>query len=342
MAKTFYILDSFLLPTGYNHMFMVQKIGKGFEYQGFKVKIVSRVEQITEPGFVMISNQPVYFSLGARHNPGGNLFRIIPGAIQRLGRILPIIEDISIRMQFIAYKKLAAQVKGKDIAVITWDLIAPRTEFLEQLGVRVIFTGDYYDRRPPTIDQRRLYDLVNDKNAKNGMPLKFAAAVDPDKVGEGCKNNKYLISYVGDKSYGPEYRAVFADNPRCKIVPTPPYITEEEKINIYKNSMFVLGITGPHSERLGHVPERIFEALAFGAICLTDNISAVKITDGCAILIRDTSELRQTVDRLERDKKARYALRRKGFKFIAKEGNWAARAKDFIDMAKKAYGIDFS
>ena len=238
------------------------------------------------------------------------------------------------------YWVVADQIKNKDIVVIGWNVHKDKY-FLEGLKIPIIFTGEYYDKKPVLDYQISWYELYSDSMGKNCLPLKFAADVRPDEVGNGCKNDKYSVSYVGDKTYGIKYRSLFVNDPSCRIIPTPPYITEQEKIEVYKNSMIILGLTNKQSKMGGHVPERIFEALANGAICLTDSEPAVRQTEGCAVRFRSTKELRILVDKFKKDERKRLALRRKGFEYIKRQGTWASRALDFIKMADKLYNVKF-
>ena len=302
MTRTFYILDSFLMPTGYNHMFMVQKIARGFGYKGFSIKIAGRVSDINKPGFVMISDHPVYFSLGMRHNSAGNRLYMIPAAIEKIDKRKGLAEKISDRLQKEALRKLASQIEGKDITILAWALYEKKHLF-EELDMRVIHLMNSYYTRPEREFERGWYDFC--KNNRNSMPLRFAADIDPGRIGEGCKNARYVVSYVGDKGYVPEYRKLFEERADCKIVPTPPYITEGEKQYIYRNSMMNLGLHSSMNKREQMVGERIFEAIGFGAVSLTDNECAAKATDGSAIFVRNRDELRETVYRLEHDNEER-------------------------------------
>ena len=321
-------------------MFMAQKVARGFEYHGFKVRIVRRISEIRSPGFVLICDHPVYFSLGARNNKSGNIFRIIPGAIQRLDNRIHVIGSLSTALRHKAYRDLTDQIKGKDIVVIGWNVDKDKA-FLESLNMPIIFTGEYYDKKPVLDYQISWYKIYSNNMNKNCLPLKFAADVRPDEVGKECKNDKYSVSYIGDKTYGIEYRSLFVNDPNCKIIPTPLYIAEQEKIRIYKNSMIILGLTNKNSKMGGHVPERIFEALANGAICLTDSEPAVRQTEGCAVHFRNARELKILVDKFKKDERKRLALRRKGFEYIKRHGTWASKALDFIKMADKLYNIKF-
>ena len=340
MPKTFYIMDSFLLPTGYNHMFMVQKIGRGFGYHGFKTKVVSKISEIDGPGVVMLCDHPVYYSFGSRRNRNGNVLRLIPGAIERIDRKVKIFSRISVYLQCRAYEKLAEQIEGKNVFLIVWNTTDKRKEFLDKLGIPIIFTSEYYGARPKTPCQIVWYRLYTNKKNRNCMPLRFGADVDPKAVGKGCTNNRYTIAYVGDKSYIRRYADLFEKRNDVRIVATPPYISEAEKVAIYKNSMIILGLTSDQSKRDNHVPERIFESLAFGAICLTDSMPAVKQTKCCATYFRNKMDLKEMIEKFRADKKLRGSLRKKNFAYIKREGTWASRAEDFINLANKLYKIN--
>ena len=341
MDKTFYILDSPTMPTGYNHMFFVEKVARGFEYNGFKVKVASRISEIIEPGFVMLCDHPFYYSFGSRHNKTGNTLRMIPGMIERLDKRLRFVARMSKALRYRALKDLARQIKGKDIVVIAWGA-NPERFILDELNIPVIFTCNYYYGEPEARNQLVWYKFYSDRKNENAMPIRHSADVDPEMIGKDCSNKKYLVSYIGDKSYGSEYRALFAGRPDCKIIGTPPYIPEEARKYIYKNSMFVLGLSSPQNKLDKIVTERVFEALAFGAICITDNIYAVKATDGCAILAKDAKELDNIVNTLRNDTAKREAIRQNGFELIRKSGTFASRATEFIELAQKLYSVKFA
>lgn len=337
MPKTFYIMDSFILPTGYNHMFMVQKIAKGFAYNGFKIKIVRKIEEINDPGFIMTCTHPVYYSFGARNNKTGNALRIIPGAIDRVDKF-NMIRGLSLRMQRNEYRKLALQIKDKDIVVIGWFTYI-ESNFFNELDIKIIHTGEYFRGKPLWDDQLRWWKFYTDKKNKSAFPLKFAADVDPKKIGVGCSNKKYQVSFVGDKLHHIDFYSMFLGNQKCKIVPTPPYISEAEKRYIYRNSVIVLGLHHEQNIVNRMVAERVFEAIANGAVCLTDHPDAPKATDNCAIFVKDSGKLKDLVETFKNDKDGVEELRRRGFEFTKKNGTWVARAKEIVNFSKNLYGI---
>ena len=233
------------------------------------------------------------------------------------------------------------QIKRKNLVVIAWNIIDERRDFLSKLGVPIIFTGEYYSDKPKVNYAKAWYKIYTNKLNKNCLPLKFGADVDPNRVGIGHTNKKYTISYVGDKSYGRPYVSFFNSLSGTKIVLTPPYIPENEKVKIYKNSMIVLGATSTNSKKANHVPERIFEALAYGAICLTDSKPAVEQTDRHALYFKDVNTLKSIVKLLLEDREEIKQLREAGFEYIRDKGTWASRALDFIKLAAELYKVNF-
>ncbi len=331
MAKTFYIMDTFLLPTGYNHMFMVRKIARGFAYNGFKVKVVRKIEEINDPGFIMTCDQPVYYSLGARNNSKGDIRRIIPGAIDRVDKF-KLIRNISLKLQHEEYKKLALQIKNRDIVVLGWFTYFDK-KFFDDIKVNIIHMGEYFRGRPLWKEQLKWWKFYTNKK-NNAFPLRFAADVDPNKIGVNCSNEKYFVSFVGDKLHHTDFYSLFLNDPKCKIVPTPPYISEIEKRNIYRNSTIGLGLHHEQNIVNRMVAERVFEILAYGGVCLTDHPDAPKATDNCAIFVKSKKELRDLIKKFKNNKDSMEELRKRGFKFTKKYGTWTARAKEIINFSK--------
>ena len=337
MPSTFYILNSFLLPTGYNHMFFAQKVANGFKYNGFNVKIIRHIRDITDPGFVLICDHPVYYSFGARDNKNGNIMRAIPWAINHIDKY-GFIMALSNMLRHRALRSLQSQIKDKRIVVIGW-FVQGDKDFFDKLGMKIIFTGEYFTGKPRWRQQLLWYKFYTNKKVKNVLPLRHSADVDPNRIGEHCKNDKYIASYVGDKSYIRPYMDLFQGDNKYKIVPTPPYITEGKKRAIYQNSAIIMGLNSEQNIKNKMVAERIFEAMAYGAVCLTNNPAALMVTNRCAILINKKQDFKAQIIRLSNNKRKMALLRKKGLKFIKMHGTWHIRAREVIRLSNKLYGV---
>jgi hypothetical protein len=324
MTKNFYILDEPDLPTPRNHRFFVEKFAEGFSFYGLNVEVVSSVDKIKEGSIVMISNH------GFEIMRGLNTWRLgsfkFSNEFKRkkvMNFTHRFMQEISSRADFAhglskferarnylrATKVLEKLSKIRNIVVICW-FYQDHVNLLEDLGIQYILTGEHFYAEPCDESHKRVYKLYKANN--KALPIKFSASVDPEKVGENCVNRAIRVCYIGSRSYKPEYYRLFDKNRDCRIVPTPPYITEEERINIYRDAMISLGLHSPENIRNNCVGERVFESLAYGALCLTDNPIATKVTNGISMLIKDQDHLMQLVEHYVNNEEERLALREKG------------------------------
>ena len=331
--KTFYILDTFSLPTAYNHRFFVEKFAKGFSYNGYKVKIINSIKQLREPGFVMVSDHNFYYSLGMRNNINGTLLWYFPALLEKIDKFKLLI-TVNEKIQKNALRKLAAQIKNKNIILIAW-YRNQQQNFIDLLNIPTIYTGEYFYSKP--YDKKHLDWYNFYKSKKNALPIEFAADIDPKKVGKNCKNKKFKVSYVGNRSYNQSMYKEFEDMDDCSINPSPPYISEKKRIHIYKNSMVSLGFHAKLNIKNAIVNERVFESLAYGAICVSDNRYAPLATDNCAIFTKNLEELKKRVKSYNNNKYLRKKIRQKGFEMIKKRGTYMVQAKNFITLAKHLF-----
>ncbi len=322
--KTFYIMDSFILPHAANHLFFVKKFANGFKYNGYKIKIISNIKEVKDPGFVMISNHSIYQSFGGK-NKKGNILRLIPDLIMRID-ILNFFDYLSKLIQKYYIKKLGKMAVKHKVTILAWSWEKDK-EFFDKNNIPVIFVGEYHFGVPYTAKSWYTFS----KNNKNVFPIQFAADIDPKNIKRYDKKD-IILSYVGNRSYETNIYSKFIGKDNYKIVPTPPYISEDERIDIYKRSKFSLGFHSQSNIRNKVVTERVFEALAYGCICLTDNPSAVKATDGNAIFIKSADEINTVIKNLMNNKKRYLELVDNGYKFAIMKGNYMFIASELIKL----------
>jgi len=141
--------------------------------------------------------------------------------------------------------------------------------------IPVILTGEYHSGEP-TPSHKAWYDYYH--SHESALPIKFAADINPASVGTSLPNKDIPVSFVGNQTYKPDWQREYKNNPTCLIIGTPPYISEADRVDIYRRSKINLGLHSEENIINLVVVERVFEAIAYGAICLTDNPSALKET----------------------------------------------------------------
>ena len=327
MPPTFYILDHPLLPTPYNHRFFVEKFAEGFTHHGFEVRVVDRLDAIRSPGFVMISNHDCFQGWA-----NGRLRRLLsgPGPLQPGTRLTA---PIGRRGRERVARKLARRLRGLDgVVVIAWSW-HPDSALLESLELPVIFAGESYWEEPQGEGQRQWRSF--NKRHPNALPIEFAAAVDPKQIGEGCANEAIDCSFVGSAAYKPDWQRAFAAEPRNRIIGTPPYISEAERLEVLRNSKVLLGLHSDSNIANALPVERVYEGLAFGAVVISDNPAAVGATDGIARYAPSLEEARRLVDSVLSNERERMELRDRGLEFARHRGTYAHREAPFISLREK-------
>lgn len=329
----FYIFDPWAMPTPYNHRYFVEKLGHGFAGHRLEVKVVSSIEQLTGPGYVMISNHNFLYSFGQHR-----LKRSIPGlALLGANQADPFktLAKIGTSLQRALLPRLLRRCASQKLTVFAWFWFE-HPELFANSGADVIFVGERFWTTPNTDYHRAWAEFC--RTHENSYMIQFAAAMSPSQVGEGCANDRYKVSFVGNRKYKPDWYSAFAGREDCRVQPTPPYITEAERVDIYRNSQVSLGLHSPVNISNGVVVERIFEALAYGCVSVTDNPHAVHVTDGCAQLVTEREEMLQLVDRINRDPELRATLRRKGLAYARAHGTYQSQAANMIALSKRLFG----
>lgn len=344
--KTFYILDDPYLPTFYNHRYFVEKFASGFALNGFEVKVAKSVAEVKDGGIVMVSKHGFMVdnlldkmkkmkgeNREKRYRLGNRIVGFLGNIVANPGMLRIYLSGDTKKKAEGALRKLAEK---KDTLVIAW-LPYEYIGMLEEIGFDYVISGPYFYKESDNPKVREWMHVY--RTDRKALPINFAAAVDPAKVGAGCTNDRIKVSYVGNRSYCPEYYEMFAGKEGCRIVPTPPYIPEEERLAIYRESMITLGLQKPLQTTM--VTERVYESLAYGALCFSNKELPEKATGGIAKYIKDKEHLAQMVEHYVADRKERAELRERGFEFIRNGHTYKHEADKFLERARELYGFRF-
>ena len=327
MTPTFYILDHPALPTPYNHRFFVEKFARGFTHHGHDVRRVERLSEISEPGLVMVSGHDWFHHVEPRRGigPAATMLKERSRLLARLGE----------RAKRRVVERLAERVAGRGIVVLAW-FWSGEADWLRGLGMPLIFTGERHYEQPASeyhAAWRSFYESSDD-----ALPITFSADADPRRIGDGSENERYGVVFVGQGLYKPDWYGTFAEGDGNRIVPTPPYIDEDERLDIYRNAKVVLGLHSDDNIANAVVVERVFEALAYGAVCVTDNPHGAPATGGVARVAATREEMESVVQGVLDDDSRRRELREAGFEFARTRGTYAHRAEEFIAARARMLG----
>jgi hypothetical protein len=324
---TFYILDHPFLPTPYNHRFFVEKFGQGFALNGWDVKVVRRISEISEPGLVMIGNHDCFHGWETGHLEP--LFGRIPAIrpsrklTTRPGR----------RGKQLVVRRLVQHLRDRpETILVAWRGYEFK-DLREDPGIELIFAGECCWGEPISEGRRGWREFS--KRHANALPIEFGAPVDPQSVGEGCENEAIDCSYVGSLTYEPDWQAHFRADPRNRIIGTPPYIAEAERQDILRNSKIVLGLHQPENVADCLPIERVYDALAFGAVLITDNPWAMDATEGIGQYAETLEDAIPLVEHYLSNEGERRELRSRGLEFARRRGTYAHRAADFIALREE-------
>jgi hypothetical protein len=324
---TFYMLDHPLLPTPYNFRFTVEKFADGFAHNGWEVRVVRRVREIREPGVVMLANHDCFH--GWAEGPLQPLFGRIPAI--RSGTRLTTRPGRAGQRRVL--RQLGRQLRERPgIVAVAW-LWHSQEPLFQELGIPTIFTGEccWCDPETPGRQVWRAFNL----RRPNALPLEFGAAVDPERIGEGCENEGIDCCYVGASTYREDWQAHFRADPRNRIIGTPPWVEEAERLDILRNSKIVLGLSQPGNVGDCVPVERVYEALAYGGVLITDMPAAVEATEGIGQYAGSLDEAQSLVDHYLANEGERRELRERGFDFARRRGTYAHRAAQFIALREQ-------
>ena len=331
MKKYFYILNHPLCPTPYTHRFFVEKFASGFTYHGYEVKLISSPQEIVGPGVMMIYDAGFYFywNDGIR-NLRRDFFIIVDRAFKALK--LTWFSDLCWHLRKKAIMQFAPTLKEKNVVLLGWFWFWQK-KFFDDNSIKIVYTGEYFYREPVHRHRKAWWHFYTENREGHALPIQFAAAMDPLVVGSDPEAKRdIMVSFVGERKYKPDWQALFNKRSDCRIVPTPPYIPELERIDIYKRSLVSLGLEGCPLIRDGLVTERIFEALAYGAVCITNHDEAVEATNGAAVFAKDANDAEEKVKYFSADRAAATRQRALGFRFVKEQGTYAHQAGKFIAL----------
>ncbi len=193
---------------------------------------------------------------------------------------------------------------------------------------RWLLTGEHLRAKNVLPSHQEYRDLSAARS--NFVPLSFAASLEPTEVGNFHRKIRFNATFVGHRYQLSLNRRLRLQVPKTKIVYTPPFISEEDRIQYFTGSHVVLGWHSEGNIQNGNVVERVFEGLAYGSVVITDNPYAIDATDGNVLFADTFAATKAHLDRVIVDEKFRSKLQREGIKWAQSFGTYKSVAESFI------------
>lgn len=207
------------------------------------------------------------------------------------------------------------------------------TELLDSIfGSRWILTGEHL-RAKNVLPSHEVFARITNSR-ENFVPSRFASALQPFEIGKTPRTNLYNASFVGHRYQRVLNTRLSWTLPKVKIVYTPPFISEDERISLFTSSHIVLGWHSSSNIVNGNVVERVFEGLAFGSAVITDNPFALEATDGNVLFANTYSQTKEYFERIISDSRFRETLQETGKAWAKSHGTYDSVANSFITTAR--------
>lgn len=297
--KKFYILNTSLFPNHGTHIISNRKLGKGFEQNGYEII------EIDDNNLSRIENK--------RDN-------II---------ILSNFMDFNKNMdQIIEFSK-----KYDNIYYILWFWFN-----IQNIPFKYwVHTFQEYKYEPENIEYKNLYLQFIELTEQNKfIPYCFSSYIDPlsNYKEKNAIKKEIDVLYIGNH-YELETLSVIKKQNFNHFIHLSwggvDAITGDIFEEYYRKSKIVLGLMCPLNNASHTVTERIWEALSFGCLVLTNSKTAEKITDGVVVYYKDVDDLLEKIKFYLENEEERLKKIEKGYDIFISERNYKKNAKQFIE-----------
>lgn len=302
MTSRILLLNTIEFPCPGSHLLHAKKLLRSFESQGMVFGEINEANADTL--FELSSGDIVYISNHGLSEYGPTSTQV--GALERLAQL--------------------------GVVPIFW-FWHKHSQLLDNIfHGRWILTGEHL-RSKIVLPSHGEYSAITSSRS-NFVPSRFAAAVNPSEVGNIPRKVLYNASFVGHRYQKTLNRQLRWTLPKVKIVYTPPFISEQERVWMFTSSHIVLGWHSSPNISNGNVVERVFEGLAYGSIVITDNPFALEATDGNVLFADTYDQTKEYFQRIVHDDVFRNSLQEKGLAWARNHGTYESVADSFLNKIK--------
>jgi hypothetical protein len=187
-------------------------------------------------------------------------------------------------------------------------------------GSRWILTGEHL-RAQNVLPSHEEYSRIT-RSRSNFVPSRFASALPSNQVGTIPRANRFNASFVGHRYQRVLNFKLAMSLPKVKVVYTPPFISEVERVNLFTSSHIVLGWHSASNIVNGNV------------VVITDNPYALEATDGHVLFADTYSQTKEHFDRVIKDVTFRNRLQENGISWSRAHGTYESVAASFVTHAR--------
>lgn len=203
---------------------------------------------------------------------------------------------------------------------------------------KFIVTGEQFYKEP-RLESHKKFHTYN-ISIPNFVPLLLRANEDPDRIGNYPKSYEINGCFMGSP-YGTDYvkdlsNIVYHDINRSGLL---PYVKRRD---IHLKSRIGFGFHHPDNILNYHVTQRVFEALAYGCVVLSDNPAAAEMTGGVVEYVASKAEF---LDRYNFYLSYPEECKKKeaqGYEWSRMYGTNRYAASLFLNKIKELWGLNFT
>ncbi len=307
--KRIIILNTPEMPVAGTHLFHAKKLCEGFAWNGLDVVEINNISDLD--GITLNDEDFVYISNHVINGTDDPMF----------SKSSPLVESL---LYYLAQKKC--------IPIFWFWHPFINNEQMNILKGRYILTGEDFRLKPKSPPHIKAWEIQN--KIRNYVPSTFSAAIHPDKIGTFNRSETSMSNFIGC-SYKQEWLHSLLNRQGEKhhVKITPPFITEEERINTFLDSVTSLGFHSQANIDNSVVVERVFEGLAYGNVVISDNPCCKVMTDGIIEYVDSYESLIDLIHRAWYDKDYRRKKQIEGMNWCRNHGTYKPVALKFIEKA---------
>ena len=204
---------------------------------------------------------------------------------------------------------------------------------------RFLHTGENSTRRPTVGDAAR-FDFLTTHPLF--VPLLLRANEDPKLIGRYPRTNVDLVYCYMGWPYHTDWVPAHLNGVYHGVKEHKYFWPYDRRRSTYLRSQFSLGFQCDLNLDAGHVSQRIFEGLAYGAVVLSESKFAVDLTDSAVVYIADGRDLCEKMTYFQTRPDAYKEQQERGYDWCRKYGTNRASIKLFLDKIAAVFNLGFT